>query len=461
MTTTPRYAVLMKTHFWDDFVERRLQHLRRQVTSGDVYVVVDETNGTVGPIPFEHVVRTKEADVEPLDLLAYPAGQVFWYNADYTLHVFCGSHASYEYYILCEYDAVINADMDDFVRRVAADAVDYVGLPVATDFAAWAWSKTCEGVYPPGTRMVHWLGCVSLFSRRSIELLGDRRRALSHRHKAGEIKQWPFCEAFIPIEMLSNGLVMRALPDFGRAEAYNWWPPHHENDLPSRKDEAFIHPVLDERRYIASSMRWADLSTYFDPNGRLRLLLNRSAPVNYLAPLFQKFIANKDLAGMRRLRDMVLASQRPSLAGLVSLSFQKMAEQSSVCEHSRGDMTTDPQGAVDGKITGGYGFHTDLEENPWWMVDLGSKCLVDEVRIFNRLTHRDRARHLSVLTSTDRQAWHLVFAKRTDGDFGGADGRPMVVRTRPPLTCRYVRIQLDGRNFLHLDEVQVFGEPIL
>ena len=89
------------------------------------------------------------------------------------------------------------------------------------------------------------------------------------------------------------------------------------------------------------------------PTGGLRLLLNLSAPVNYLAPLFQKFIANKEFrpgcGGCRRHGPRLAASQ-PSGPGQPVV--QKMAEQRLlVCEHSRGDMTMHSQGAVDGNIS--------------------------------------------------------------------------------------------------------------
>lgn len=33
------YAVLFRTHFWDDYVERQYQRLRAQVGRGDVFIL--------------------------------------------------------------------------------------------------------------------------------------------------------------------------------------------------------------------------------------------------------------------------------------------------------------------------------------------------------------------------------------------------------------------------------------
>ena len=57
MTHHPRCAVVFKTYAWDDFVERQARRLADAAGALDFYVSVDETNGSVGPIPFERVAR--------------------------------------------------------------------------------------------------------------------------------------------------------------------------------------------------------------------------------------------------------------------------------------------------------------------------------------------------------------------------------------------------------------------
>lgn len=65
-----------------------------------------------------------------------------------------------------------------------------------------------------------------------------------------------------------------------------------------------------------------------------------------------------------------------------NLARGRPASQSSTSQWSHAE---DPQGAVDGAITGGFGFHTNAEANSWWQVDLGTFLPVGEVRVFNRL----------------------------------------------------------------------------
>jgi hypothetical protein len=274
---TARYAVLFKVHYWDDFVDRRFEHLLRKVGAGDVYVFVDETHGSVGQIPHNRVIRATERDVEKLDVPLHPPGKNFWFNADYPLYYLYSENNSYDYYLMCEYDTEFNVEIDDFVRTAYRDQVDYVGFPLAASFDRWDWAQTCVGVYPDSVILYNWLNAISLHSKRSIEFLLRRRQSLARSYKDGTIPNWPYSEAFIATEMQNNGFVVRKLGDFGKVEKYNWWPPSHETDLPSLQGQDFVHPVLDERKYVVSCLRHARLQSYFLRDGQLRRLLRRSS----------------------------------------------------------------------------------------------------------------------------------------------------------------------------------------
>jgi hypothetical protein len=298
---TVSYAVILKIHYWDEFVERRLRHLLSKVRTGDVYVFIDETHGSVRQIPHDRVIRATERDVEDHGLLLEPPGKVFWFNADYPLYDIFVKDDSYDYYLMCEYDTVFNIAVDDFVDAAANDKVDYVGSPLADTFRKWRWTKTCDGVYPEGVVLYNWLNAISLHSKRSIEFLLKRRCALARAFKAGEIPNWPYSEAFIITEMRNNGFVVRKLGDFGKVENYDWWPPSHENDLPLLQDQDFLHPVLDEPRYVASCLRYGSLHSYFRRNGQLRRLLGRSS--SSLVSMLPTFLTEV----VRRVRLLALA----------------------------------------------------------------------------------------------------------------------------------------------------------
>lgn len=288
---TVRYAVLLKIHYWNAFAERRLKHLLGKISSGDLYLFVDETHGAVPPIPYDKVIRATEADMAKLNVVLEPPGKLFWYSVDYPLYYFYLQNPSYDYYLMFEHDAVCNIDLDQLVQGVDRDKVDYVAFPLTPN--RWPL-RSGKGVYPDTFKFHQSLNCISLHSKRSVAFLLERRQILSRRYEAGEIPNWPNNELFMPTEMHNNGFVVRALGDFGKVERYDWWPPTLEDDLPSLQDQAFLHPVLDEPRYITSCLRFSDLLSYrcFARGSQLRQLLARWSP-RHLAPIYLKELARQ------------------------------------------------------------------------------------------------------------------------------------------------------------------------
>lgn len=146
------------------------------------------------------------------------------------------------------------------------------------------------------------------------------------------------------------------------------------------------------------------------------------------------------------------------------LSRCKQAAQSSISRWSRvADRGLDAAGALNGVIDGGYKFHTDLEDGPWWMVDLGEPSGVSEIRIFNRMDQQGVAERASRLAiDVGFEVGHLVEVCRraSPEPFGGADGHPLIFRPSIPIPGRFVRIRLLTRNYLHLDQVEVYGKPL-
>jgi hypothetical protein len=177
------------------------------------------------------------------------------------------------------------------VQRADSEKVDYVGFPSAEN--GWPL-QTAEGSYPKSFKLYQWLNCISLHSKRSVEFLLERRQTLARRYAAGEFPNWPNNETFVPTEMHNNGFIVRQLGDFGKVDRYNWWPPTLEDDLPLLQDQAFLHPVLDERRYVISCLRFSDLLSlgYLSKDSQLRRLLGRWSPLS-LAPVFFKEFARQ------------------------------------------------------------------------------------------------------------------------------------------------------------------------
>ena len=117
----------------------------------------------------------------------------------------------------------------------------------------------------------------------------------------------------------------------------------------------------------------------------------------------------------------------------------------------------DAAGGVDGVKDGRWGFHTAEEKDPWWQVDLGSARALDRVLVWNRCDGcAGRAARLALLLSGDGKNWSEAY--RHDGSVfhGQPDGKPLAIPLGEAV-ARFVRIQLPGHVYLHLDEVEVYG----
>ena len=272
----PPYAVLFKTHFWDDFAKRQFARLTARVGSGHVYVCIDESNGVRHDIDHDRVMRIKQDDLLSLGLPDVRThGSLLWYSIDYLHCYFFTQHPDYAYYVTVEYDVVINHDFDDLVAKAQRDGMDFVGFPMRTPVSAWPWTPAHRPVY--GERLLAYLSCAAVFSQAAMKLLLNRRLEMARQFEAGEVKFWPYTEAFIPTELDLAGLRIGSLAAYGETNAYDWWPPVAEADLDGLSQEGFIHPVLTGERYTTSVLRHhANVLSYLLPNSALRKKLSRS-----------------------------------------------------------------------------------------------------------------------------------------------------------------------------------------
>lgn len=147
-----------------------------------------------------------------------------------------------------------------------------------------------------------------------------------------------------------------------------------------------------------------------------------------------------------------------------NLALGKPASQSSVSQWSRQPTPeADAAGAVNGEVSADYGFHTALEDEPWWQVDLGANCRITDIWLFNRVEQEAlaaRANRLAVDIGSTEANYTEVFRYVAANAFGGADGRPLIIRFESEVQARFIRIRLLHREFLHLNQVEVYGEPV-
>lgn len=301
---TSKYAVLFRTHFWDDYVERQYQRLLSHAGGGDIFILVDETSKSVS-VPHPNVVPHTQKGVLDLGLYGGGHGNMLWFNGDYPLYYFYQQHNDYDYYIMTEYDVIVQRDLDDVVAQLSRDNVDLVGLSNTEAPADWPLTHTCLDAYAQDD-IRKCLICIAMFSNRAIRRLFDRRLEMSQQWEAGLMQRWPYCEAFVPTEIAAAGFKMAELSKFGPIDRYDWKPAIVETDLPTLAGQAFAHPVLDAQRYVRHTM--VDLwppEAFFDPRNAVGRRLRRT-PLSVYGPPLAEALWRRAGAPFRKLRPKVV-----------------------------------------------------------------------------------------------------------------------------------------------------------
>jgi hypothetical protein len=203
------------------------------------------------------------------------------------------------------------------------------------------------------------------------------------------------------------------------------------------------------------------MADYFDPASILWQRLRCCTREIVVPIVLQELRQRGDHALINRLKAEIASENHERLGAFENIAAGKPSTQSSISEWSIGaDPAQDARRGNNGVITGDLGFHTAAEDQPWWVVDLLKVHRIVEIRLHNRLANAYRTRWLSLWTSITMEEWQLLARRTDDSDFGGADGNPYIVMPETPVEARFLRIKLDHWGILHLDEVQVFGEPV-
>lgn len=142
------------------------------------------------------------------------------------------------------------------------------------------------------------------------------------------------------------------------------------------------------------------------------------------------------------------------------ISQNASCRQSSLSKWSLGDnIFTDARGATNGIINGREKFHTEIELNPWWQIDFTRNVMATEIIIYNVSSHtQSRFKNFEVLVSQNDNEWFKIFSKNDGIKVGSLITQPFILELRPHLICRHIRIVLLGKDYLHLDQVEVYGK---
>jgi hypothetical protein len=147
------------------------------------------------------------------------------------------------------------------------------------------------------------LNCIALYSARALDKLAERRRQMA---ADPAIRYWPSAEVFIATELAQAGYTTRSLQEYGNIAHYSAFPPILENDTPEVAETAFLHPVLDRPRLIASLLNSTGrTSSFYRRDSELRTTLSRFPAAEYeskLAGAARQRAVKNVLNRMRRAR---------------------------------------------------------------------------------------------------------------------------------------------------------------
>jgi hypothetical protein len=170
-------------------------------------------------------------------------------------------------------------------------------------------------------------------------------------------------------------------------------------------------------------------------------------------PFLPTALESDDFATLEEVNRKASRQALASRVKLVNVALGKPAIQSSL---SRWSEPGEAARAISGTMPTKFAFHTDLEDGPWWQVDLLHAYPIESIVVHNRLDMcQERARNLEVAVSEDNHDWTIVYFGLVA--FSGGDrGAPLDLPLKSLVRGRYIRIKLAGQDYLHLAQVEVF-----
>jgi len=141
---------------------------------------------------------------------------------------------------------------------------------------------------------------------------------------------------------------------------------------------------------------------------------------------------------------------------MTNLALNRPADMSSTSRWSKyADSSKEASIGNNGDISDEVFFHSDIENNPWWQVDLGDIYNINRIKIFNRSDQKDKCKAFKILWSSDGETYFTLYRRTSANRFNELD-----LSFDVEMAARYVRVQLLGHNFLHLREIEIYGAKV-
>lgn len=437
-------TVAFRTHIWNNDIKKIALRIKNTFSNAHFVIIADETNSILDTGNIPKITHTKDFSAFNL-----PSQHGLWYNGDYPLYTLRQSFPEDSHILMIENDVQINFDLDILINSIVENNIDLVVHNLAKAQPSWMHYSSLEYFEEPQKCLFPLIA----LSSRAIDHLLETRVAIAKTNK-----KWPYCEGFIASaisEMPGNRII--GLNNFCKPHNYSFANCHHYDDPRVNVPGTISHPIRGNS-FPEKALFEQNISTIFFRNSILRVGLKYLDPKDFYKQVYSKIINTGNIDIVNQFNDLALQEGWIMKPEAINWALGAKAEQSSVSRYSHHqDVFKDASGAVSGKIDHTHSFHTTLEPNPWWKVELPEAISIRHIIIYNRMHYQERASKIKIEISENDKKW-ITVAEYPDGIlFGGADGNPLVVKVNAVLG-KFVRISLLDTNLLHLNQVEVYNQ---
>jgi len=181
----------------------------------------------------------------------------------------------------------------------------------------------------------------------------------------------------------------------------------------------------------------------YTQEGTAQKIITIAVPVNAMGNKVRVQLRGKNYL---HLAEVEVFGHKP-----INIAKNKPTSQSSDYSTTKGLSQNAVDGNTDPTWGGGSMTHTKFDDNAWWQVDLEDNFMIEVVKVYNR---QDCCAHKLdnfdlIIMDNSKEVWRYTQE--------GTAQKIITIAVPVKAIGNKVRVQLRGKNYLHLAEVEVFG----
>lgn len=107
-----------------------------------------------------------------------------------------------------------------------------------------------------------------------------------------------------------------------------------------------------------------------------------------------------------------------------------------------------------------FGFHTNIEDKPFWVIDLLTEYQIELIKIHNRLDKNliDRTKTISVEVSNNYKDWTSIHKGIIYFGAEKTNNHPLILPLNNLIKARYIKLSLEEKSCFHLYKVEILAK---